>query len=407
MARLNEPPVVGESVEARMHSVYSLESAMLTAHFFSQAKIYATESRTCKVRRRPTQLFSPELILARSNSTLNIRIATLEADRSGLLSDNITLREENNQLRQELEKNLSKRALQNVGSVKDKLSAKVAELNELMLLLDKAHTEKPRPAPTPKPTRRRSYQRSPTQQLNWRATLYGPEVTGLAPIVEGKCFPRRTLEWVALLGAAYEYLLTAASADEIQNTLPDFGNAPESPELGPPPVAHFDPGDPIKTDLADKIGTISNDNGKEDVDVPRDLGFANLETRRKRRASSFMKEAKGKDDETALELSETSNHNSDALGQTLRAGAKRKLSVREDERDVATRSSDSDGFAFNRKTGSGTKPHRDETSTTKSRSESEPNKVSLDRKRDTSVLKLNRRALGESKDLSFPKHNRY
>ena len=134
------------------------------------------------------------LITTRSNSALNIRVANLEADRSQLLSENITLREENNQLRQELEKDASKRALKNVGSVKDKLAAKVTELNELVLLLDKAHTERPQPTPPPKSTRRRSYQRSPTQQRNWRQTLYGPEVTGLAPIVEGKYFPRRTLE---------------------------------------------------------------------------------------------------------------------------------------------------------------------------------------------------------------------
>ena len=192
-------------------------------------------------------------------------------------------------------------------------------------------------------------------------------------------------------------MLTIASADEIQNTLLDLGNVPESPELGPPPVAHFDQGDPIKTDLAEKIGSTHDNNDREDIDVPRDLGFANLETRRRRRASSLMKEMKDTDDDNHPEAPETLNNGSDTLDQTLRAGAKRKLSVRDDDKDLVAKPQNSDGFAFNRKTGSSTRSNRDESSKAKSRSESEPSKPPLDRKRDTSVLKSNRRALGESK----------
>ena len=203
-----------------------------------------------------------------------------------------------------------------------------------------------------------------------------------------------------------KYLLTIASADEIQNTLLDLGNVPESPELGPPPVAHFDQGDPIKTDLAEKIGSACDNDDREDVDVPRDLGFANLETRRKRRASSLMREIKDTDNEHNLGQSEASNNGSDTLGQTLRAGAKRKLSVRDTEKDTVAKPPDSDGFAFNRKTGSSSKPHRDETLIAKSRTESEPAKP-LDRKRDTSVLKSSRRALGESKLTRSPMHAMY
>ena len=132
----------------------------------------------------------------RSNSSLNIRIANLEADRAQLLSENITLRDENNRFRQETEKNYSRRAVESVGLVKGRLAAKVAELSDLMAELEVAHTQtKPiEQSPAPKNTRRHSFKRSPSHTQAWRSTLYGPEVTGLAPIVEDRYFPRRTLE---------------------------------------------------------------------------------------------------------------------------------------------------------------------------------------------------------------------
>jgi hypothetical protein len=110
-----------------------------------------------------------------------------------LLSENITLRDENNRLRQDIEKDYTKKAIEGVGLVKDKLAAKIAELSELMVELERAHAKPAEPVSI-KSARRRSYKRSPTQIRNWKSTLCGPEVTGLAPIVEDKYFPRLTLK---------------------------------------------------------------------------------------------------------------------------------------------------------------------------------------------------------------------
>lgn len=120
-------------------------------------------------------------------------MATLEADRAQLLSENITLRGQNNHLTQEQARDYTKRAIQNVGLVKEKLFAKVTELNQLMNELEIAQAKPTKQESAPNLARRRSYKRSPTHFRNWKNSLHGPEVTGLAPILEDKCYPRRTL----------------------------------------------------------------------------------------------------------------------------------------------------------------------------------------------------------------------
>ena len=129
----------------------------------------------------------------RSNSEIKIKVAILEADRAQLLSENITLRAQNNHLRQEQARDYTKQAIQDVGFVKDRLVAKVAELNQLMGELEIAQAKPAGQESTPSVVRRRSYKRSPNSFRNWKTSLYGPEVTGLAPILEDKYFPRQTL----------------------------------------------------------------------------------------------------------------------------------------------------------------------------------------------------------------------
>ena len=270
-----------------------------------------------------------------------------------------------------------------------------------MLLLDKAHTERPQPTPAPKATKRRSFYRSPTHQRNWRSTLYGPEVTGLAPIVEGKHFPRRTLEYDTPQRFLSLSRLTQLSADELQSDLPDLGPVAESPELGPPPVAHFDEGDPVKLDpQRDALhdASLEADTERKDSDTPQGLGFANLETRRRRRPSSLVRDTKTSDDPAAAKETEIVDGQTRDTGQAIRAGAKRKLSLREDDEGSArSKTAESDGFAFNRKVESSKKPSRDENSTTPALVEKVSEKAALDRRREPTVTRFNRKALGESK----------
>ena len=78
------------------------------------------------------------------------------------------------------------------------------------------------------------------------------------------------------------------------------------------------------------------------------MAFANLETRKKRRESSFTREPN-----QTFSLENTSAPMGNMSSQPLKLGAKRKLSAREDEeRDTAPADKGKDEFLFNRRTDS-------------------------------------------------------
>ena len=95
----------------------------------------------------------------------------------------------------------------------------------------------------------------------------------------------------------------------------------DSPDFGPPPVAHFEgDGDPIKYDAAHS----------DHEEVPTIKGFANLETRKKRRESSIGREI-ARLESLELEPASTLSALENTVEGQLKSGAKRKLGVREEE----------------------------------------------------------------------------
>ena len=127
--------------------------------------------------------------------------------------------------------------------------------------------------------------------------------------------------------------------------LGDPANTPESPDLGPPPIAHFEDGDPVKND-ADYPKT-SREETAENV-IPNILP-ANLETRKKRREGTKHSETRRLDPDTTNPL-----HSSDNTiyepHQPLKSGAKRKLSARDDDERAGGLNIEH-GFSFTRRHG--------------------------------------------------------
>lgn len=257
------------------------------------------------------------------------------------------MREQVINLQNELDSRPGKALLEEVGLIKDKLDIKLAELGGLVF--DLGRTQKTVIAAS-SPSRRRSRRKSPKRspdQRNWRNALTLSEVTGgqdgrLPPIVEDKYFPRRTLEYVSRI-CAMDNFANFLSPEDILGILSDPANS-DSPDLGPPPIAHFDDGDPIKYDTSQHVkqGDSVNNNSS---------GFANLETRKKRRESSFGKEPGSSLSSTSLSTSreEDSSQTGTLSAQPLKIGAKRKLSVRDDDGHIdAPAQGETDGFHFNR-----------------------------------------------------------
>jgi hypothetical protein len=128
--------------------------------------------------------------LAKTNSNQSVRIRCLESETSRLLAENLALREDILQLRNEIENGSDRLG---IGSVKDRLESKIHELSSLVLELGLLH----RPGNAAQEERTR---RSPGERRSWRRQeMLEERERQLPTIVEDKLYPRRTLEYVALL----------------------------------------------------------------------------------------------------------------------------------------------------------------------------------------------------------------
>ncbi|KAK5148799.1 hypothetical protein LTR04_000492, partial [Oleoguttula sp. CCFEE 6159] len=265
------------------------------------------------------------------NSTQSLRIRALEAETSRLLAENISLREQIIHHQNELEGNQDASIAKTVSTVKIQLEAKIQEIGGLIAELGTSQK-----SPSKANRKSTSAQRSPDQR-EWKSKPSLAETMcserRLPTITEDKYYPRRTSE----------------SEDLRVLRLSDQSN--ESPDLGPPPVAHFDYEDPIKFDPK-PARKHSEDNGVTiTADLPVSLS-ANLETRKKRRDSHARLEIRrtsvfapsAPEDAEPLPAATQVDRR-----QPLKPGAKRKLSARED--DVPATVTGEDDFRFSRKPG--------------------------------------------------------
>lgn len=116
------------------------------------------------------------------------------------MSENLSLRERVVRLQHELDKAVDHSVLDDLGTVKRKIETKLAELGGFVQELSKVHTNAENRR---MPKRRSSIKNSPPKspgQKNWKNAVALSEITcggdnRLPPIVEGKYFPRKTLEY--------------------------------------------------------------------------------------------------------------------------------------------------------------------------------------------------------------------
>ncbi|KAL8998562.1 MAG: hypothetical protein Q9169_002402 [Polycauliona sp. 2 TL-2023] len=286
------------------------------------------KKRTCAMKRR---FVRQNREIARVNSTQSIRIRTLESEISRLLSENIALREEVIRLQFEVDKN---GGLGSITTVKGRLEAKLLELGGLVQELGNVRqSAEDRRALRRKSGTKGSPKASPDQR-NWKNGITISEYAGgvegrLPPIVEGKYYPRRTLD-----------------AEELGGLITASGDAADSPDLGPPPVAHFDAGDPIKFN-ANQCEPQMQGKMEKESDLNPAL-FANLETRRKRRGSTQRGEPTRNGTSDMQSSQEEASAEHITPGHALKYGAKRKFTAREEEEQVDDATApEADEFQYN------------------------------------------------------------
>lgn len=168
----------------------------------------------------------------------------------------------------------------------------------------------------------------------------------LPGIQEDKAWVRKSLEYVNFTSEGVQQELINTSEGDI---LPLAENT-ESPDLGPPPVAHFEDEDPIKFDAQPTTTTPEPELKSQAEELPPALSM-NLETRRKRRDSQGKLNIRRMSvfHSPPERIEDQSSTEARAISGTLpiRAGAKRKMSVREDE--GRTENKASNDFTFSRK----------------------------------------------------------
>ncbi|KAF2692147.1 hypothetical protein K458DRAFT_286484 [Lentithecium fluviatile CBS 122367] len=231
--------------------------------------------------------------LAKTNSQQSIRIRNLENDCSRLLADNLTLREQVVQLQNSLE---ARPSFDDIDSMKDRLEAKMQELGGLVAELGQL---KKKDDGLPKCKSQAAATRRSPDERQWKSGLGLQEVENamLPTITEDKFYPRKTL---------------------ISDEMRDMDDS-QSPDIGPPPVSRFESEEPI----AFNPSPMPAEQLEQAVEEGEAQLPVNLETRRKRRES-------GPQPRHALFESPPEDLVEEPK-KTVRAGAKRKFSVQEDE----------------------------------------------------------------------------
>ncbi|KAK5053041.1 hypothetical protein LTR84_002015 [Exophiala bonariae] len=265
--------------------------------------------------------------IARANANQSQRIRNLEIEISRIAADNLTLRCEVIAAQAEAERwrqaNIVNRdLLEWKGRMEQALKETFSLVSEVPQILEKAATSRSRKSGVEK--------LKTTSEAEWKTRSAMREALAkekndgldgrLPGIVEGKLYPRRTLEPADVIALRDE-----ATAQD----------STESPDLGPPPVAHFDVQDPIKFDTSRQSEQASADDVSQ---LP-----STLERRRRRRTSALLQDMSKEEDSVVEQPVETTT------SPLLKAGAKRKLDASELEEPTRRQSSESEEFVFQRR----------------------------------------------------------
>lgn len=261
--------------------------------------------------------------IARVNSTQSQRIRNLETEISRLVAENISLREQVIAAQADAERWRSANMVgREILDIKNRLERKVNEVSLLLVEMGEL------PEKAARKGRRRSRLQSmeSSAEQDWKNRQSAREAFAvdraelqdgrLPAIQENKLYPRRTLENAEVMALKEEELMHQSA---------------ESPELGPPPVAHFEVADPIAFDAGNSQ---ADEPGENVLQLP-----ATLEKRRKRRTSAFLQ------DMPTEALPDAEN----PVTQLLKSGAKRKLDFSELEEPVVQQPNASDDFVFQRR----------------------------------------------------------
>ncbi|PHH74748.1 hypothetical protein CDD80_2871 [Ophiocordyceps camponoti-rufipedis] len=169
--------------------------------------------------------------LAKSNNARALRIRDLENECACMLSENLELRGRILELEKQLEDNDARRVADHALAIKSKLEAQLSDWTALLAGLGVEPPQKRRSPQHRRQTRQRfSFGASRPSPSQRRLRDVAREIEELGHIPENKSGPRRSMN--------PEQILALRSQADLA----------DSPELGPPPLSKFIDEDPVKVD---------------------------------------------------------------------------------------------------------------------------------------------------------------
>ncbi|KAI5251143.1 hypothetical protein E4T42_04571 [Aureobasidium subglaciale] len=258
--------------------------------------------------------------LAKNNSAQCLRIRALECEVSRLLAENLDLREDIVHLQAQLSDPRPSIDNSALVSVKDQLQAKLLEFGALVSELGQIQTAHPS-----------AQQPKFSDPASWRPAVPAAILSGQAPTMDGIA----------------EEVCSPGGSMHRNHHIRRSNHSEPSPDIGPPPVVHFDNEDSIAFDpLSTETRELNNseehsqyEQAASDSEELHGNLSVNLETRRKRKDSKVQLRRSSL---VPQELDE------DDQPQLTRKSAKRKLSVRDVE-DDSEKLVVKDDFKFSRR----------------------------------------------------------
>ncbi|KAF4595939.1 Shugoshin [Ophiocordyceps camponoti-floridani] len=256
--------------------------------------------------------------LAKSNNARALRIRDLENDCACMLSENLELRGRILELEKQLEDNDARRVADHALAIKSKLEAQLSDWTALLAGLGVEPPQKRRSPQHGRRTRQRfSFGASRPSPSQRRLRDVAREIEELGHIPENKSGPRRSMN--------PEQILALRSQADLA----------DSPELGPPPLSKFIDEDPVKVDSPSRaIMTTETNSPSPTKSIEPPVLFAEPPGPVTSEPSSPCPIVAVPQPDLPP-LLEAVNNKIAVL--SVKAGAKRKLSVRDDSEVVPTR----------------------------------------------------------------------
>ena len=272
---------------------------------------------------------------------------------SRILAENIELREQIIKLQLDLDSRPEIDLLDSLKPLQIQVQSKLVEIGDLVKELEKVHVKVEGRRAQGTSAVQRLQREEPVVPRVSKAKIFRLEPQSqdgrLPTIIEDKCFIRQSTGYERGIGVLYNAEANELRFNEPAQLQSSLSDEVASPVLGSPPKVSFEI--PVDSE-ADAALNKDREEGVSMTESPPLKAFANLEVRKKRRDSAILVNAEGELLEHQQGKAKVSSEQSLTESMpSLKIGAKRKLTARDDARDKVYSDDSAISFQVQRRSG--------------------------------------------------------